>query len=252
MNTSLTPRRAWCRSASASALAGVAALTVGGIALAPSAGAAGLAPALTPAGGGASSSTFLGGFQAVPTAGLASASATFTIPRITCTPAQDVHGAALFSGVFTDSLDAYAFVTAQCSTGGPQYGFNFSTPAGGFVEAGAKAGDVVVTSLFESPTGAQAEIHDMTQSVYWVSGTPGAIKDTMIDIGTYNEASIGLPLANFGKVTYTNTTVNGDYLGFDAPTKFNSFNGADTLVKTGALKTTPTGSTFTATFKKSS
>ena len=98
-----------------------------------------------------------------------------------------------------------------------------------------------MTSLFESPTGAQAEIHDMTQSVYWVSGTPGAIKDTMIDIGTYNEASIGLPLANFGKVTYTNTTVNGDYLGFDAPTKFNSFNGADTLVRRARSRRRPPG-----------
>jgi hypothetical protein len=252
MNTSPLFQRARCHRAAASALAGVAAFTVGGIVLAPGAGASGLTPALKSAGGGASSSTFLGGFQAVPTAGLASASATFTIPKITCTPAQDTNGAALFSGVFTDSLDVYALVTAQCSAGGPQYGFNFSTPSGGFVESGAKAGDVVVTSLFESPTGAQAEIHDMTQSVYWVSGTPGAITDTRVDIGTYNEASIGLPLANFGKATYTNVTVNGDYLGFDAPTKFNAINGGDQLVKTGSIKTTASGSTFTATFKKSS
>ena len=59
-------------------------------------------------------------------------------------------------------------------------------------------------------------------------------------------------MANFGKISFANATVNGDYLGFDAPTRFNALNGGDTLVKTSALKTTATGSTFTAQYKKGS
>jgi hypothetical protein len=237
MSSSNTTAAGWRRKACSPVLAGVAALTVGAIALAPSAGLAGAAtpPLLKPAGG------------------LASASVTFTMPKLTCTAAQDNDGAAAFIGVYIDNFDAYTFATAQCTDSGTAYAFNFSSPAGGFVEPGAVSpGDVVVASLFESGTATQAEIHDLTKNTGWSSGSPDKLADTKVDIGTYNELIDGLPEANFGKISFTSATVNGDDLGFDSPTRFNSLNGGDTLVKTGALKTTAAGSAFTAQYKKSS
>ena len=50
----------------------------------------------------------------------------------------------------------------------------------------------------------------------------------------------------------SNTTVNGDYLGFESPTQYNALDGGVTLVKTSALKTSATGSTFSLTFKHGS
>jgi hypothetical protein len=254
MDSSNTTAARWRRKACSPALAGVAALTVGAIALAPSAALAGAAtpPLLKPA-GGSSSSTYLAGYQANPNGGLASAGVTFTMPKLTCTAAQDNDGAAAFIGVYIDNFDAYSFATAQCTDSGTAYDFNFSTPAGGFVEPGAVSpGDVVVASLFESGTATQAEIHDLTKGTGWVSGSPEKLADTKVDIGTYNELIDGLPEANFGKISFTSATVNGDDLGFDSPTRFNSLNGGDTLVKTGAVKTTAAGSAFTAQYKKSS
>ena len=69
-------------------VAGMAALAVATLGFASAAGAAGNAPRLDKPSGidGASSSGYLGGYQATPTGGLASASVTFTVPTVSCTP----------------------------------------------------------------------------------------------------------------------------------------------------------------------
>ena len=117
MSNFFTSTAGWRRRACTPILAGAAALTVGAIAFAPSAGAAGLSPLVKPA-AGSSSSAYLGGYQATPSGGLASASTTFTMPKLTCTTAQDNEGAAILFGVYTDNLDVYAFATGQCTDGG--------------------------------------------------------------------------------------------------------------------------------------
>ena len=91
MSNFSTSTAGWARRACTPVLAGAAALTVGAIAFAPSAGAAGLSPLVKPA-AGSSSSAYLGGYQATPSGGLASASTTFTMPKLTCTTAQDNDG----------------------------------------------------------------------------------------------------------------------------------------------------------------
>jgi hypothetical protein len=246
MSNFLSPAAGWRRRTCAPVLAGAAALTVGAIAFAPSAGAA------KPA-GSSSSSSYLAGYQADPSGGLASASTTFTMPKITCNATQKDEGDAILFGVYTDDFNVYAFATAQCSTSGTAYTFDFSTPDGEFSEPSAVApGDVVVASLFESKTDTQAEIHDLSRGTHWLSADPGDIGDTVVDIGTYNEETGGIPVAPFAKVSFTNNTVNGDYLGFDSPTQYNALNGGDTLIKTSALKTSATGSAFSLQYKKSS
>ncbi len=207
-------------------------------------------PLLQPA--GASQSSSFGGYQAIPTDGLASASVTLTIPKLSCTPKQDANEYTFFSGVATDGDDVYAFVTSYCFGEGPQYVFQLGTPAGPLDETDATAGDVVVASLFESAGATDAEIHDVTNGASWSASDPTNLGDTIVDIGTFSDVGLGRPIPKFGKVSFSNATVNGDYLGFESPTRINTVNGGETQIKTSALHTTGAGSSFTATFERSS
>ena len=237
--------------------AGVAAIAVATLGFASAAGAAGTAPAIVkpPAGVhplAAGSSTYLAGYQATPTGGLASASVTFTVPKISCTTADKNKSAAEWNGVYTDSLNAYAFVAGYCPTSGaPLYDWVFATLAGPFDKSGAAAGDVVVASLFQSGSSTYAEIHDLTANVFWFADNPINQGDTKVDIGTFNEAP-SRPVPTFTTANFTNATVNGDYLGFESPTEFNALNGGDLLIKSGKLHTTAAGSAFTEAFKHAS
>ncbi len=257
MNHPYVSRRALRRAGVLStALAGSLALAAATVGVASAA-----AGAATPAPGlekptvhpeDASASPYLSGYQLTPSGGLASASATFTVPKATCTPAQKSSGAEYWAGVYTDSLSTYAFINSSCTTGATSYSFVFSTPAGSFTETGdANAGDVVVTSLFQTSSETEAEIHDLTNNEYWVAADPTNVGDTVIDVGTYDESEFGVSLPKFAPFTLSNATVNGDYLGFDGPTQVNAVDGGTVLVKTGKLKTTATGSSFTQTFEKS-
>ncbi len=231
-------------------IAGAAALSVATLGFASATGAAGNAPKVVkPL--GASPSAYLAGYQLTPTGGLASASVTFTVPKITCTTSDKNKSAIEWNGVYTDSLQAYAFVAGYCTTSGTKYDWVFATNAGPFDEPGAAAGDVVVASLFQSSSSTYAEIHDLTANAVWFANNSVNQGDTTVDIGTYNQ-SPGRPVPTFSTVKFTNATVNGDYAGFESPTEFNALNGGDLLIKTGHLATSGTGSTFSAAFKHAS
>ena len=237
--------------------AGMAALGAATLGFASAAGAAGAAPAVpqTPAGVhplGASSSTNVAGYQSTPTGGLASASVTFTVPKVSCTTADKTKSAIEWNGVYTTSLSAYAFVAGICTSSGTKYDWVFATSAGPFDEPGAAAGDVVVASLFQSGSSTFAEIHDLTANAVWVANNNVNQGDTVVDIGTESFSADGNPVPTFSKIKFTNATVNGDYLGFDSPTQFNTLNGGDLVIKASALTTSATGSSFADTFKHAS
>ena len=238
--------------------AGTAAIAVATLGFTSVAGAAATAPAVVkpPAGAhtaAAGSSTYLAGYQATPSGGLASASVTFTVPKISCTTADKNKDAVVWNGAYTDSLSAYAFVAGFCESSGPAYDWVFATDAGSFQEPGAAAGDVVVASLFQSATATYAEIHDLTANALWFANNTVNQGDTVVDIGTYSEvSSSGRPVPTFTTANFTNATVNGDYLGFESPTEVNALNGGDLLIKSGKLHTTGTGSVFSEQFKHAS
>jgi hypothetical protein len=195
---------------------------------------------------GANSSPYLAGYQVTPTGGLASASATFTVPAVSCTAADIANGAEEWTG-------AYAFVYAYCTESGPAYGYQLATESGDNVETGAAPGDVVVTSLFQSGGATWAEIHDLTNGMYWYANNSANQGDTVVDIGTFNNDQYGSPVPTFKKIKFTNTTVNGDYLGFDNPAQVDAVNGdGRVLIQTGNLTTSGTGSSFSVTFKHAS
>lgn len=234
-------------------VAGIAALTVATVGFVSTAGAAGTTAKLEKpsVSEGASSSPYLAGYQATPTGGLASASVTFTVPTVSCTATDKADRAIEWTGVYTNTLETQAFVDGFCESSGPIYSYVLATEAGSFVQPGAAAGDVVVASLFQSGTSTWAQIHDLTNGQYWFDDNSVNQGDTAVDIGTLTEAPEA-PVPNFTKLKFTNATVNGDYLGFDSPTQFNTLNGGDLVIKAGALTTNATGSSFSDTFKHAS
>ncbi len=234
-------------------LAGMASLAVATLGFASAAGAAGNAlrfenPSVLQ---GASSSSYLAGYQATPNGGLASASVTFTVPTVSCTATDRADGAIEWTGVYTNTLQTEAFVDGFCESSGPIYSYVLATEAGSFVQPGAAAGDVVVASLFQSGTSTRAEIHDLTNGQYWFDDNAINQGETIVDIGTLTEAP-EVPVPTFTKLKFTNATVNGDYLGFGSPTEFNTLNGGDLLIKASALTTSAAGSSFSDTFKHAS
>ncbi len=235
------------------AVAGLAALSVGTLGLASGAGAAGAAPLstrpLTTEGAGTSNG--LAGYLVGPTGGLASASVTFTVPKITCSSTDKSDSATQYDGVYTLALDVYALVGTFCTSTGPSYQYVFATEAGSFDEPGAAAGDVVVASFSESGSATWAKIHDLTNGAYWFADNSVNQGDTSAAIGALNDTYQGLPIPTYTKVNFSNATANGDYLGFESPGKYNTVNTsyAKVIAKPSSLKTTAAGSAFSLTFK---
>jgi hypothetical protein len=234
-------------------IAGMAALAVATLGFASTAGATGNAPRWQHPSAieDASSSSYLAGYQATPTGGLASASVTFTVPTISCTAKDIDNDAEVQTGVYTGG-SAYALIDASCASSGPTYTYALGTESGTFNPTGVSAGNVVVTSLFESGTSTWAEIHNLTDGEYWYDNNTVNQGDTVVDIGTDSLLFAGFPVPTFAKIKFTNATVNGDYLGFDSPSEYNTLNGGDLVLKAGSLVTSGTGSSFSVTFKHAS
>jgi hypothetical protein len=191
---------------------------------------------------------YAAGWQASPANGLASASATFTIPTITC---SGNNGNQLYFGWGADSGDTQLASTIQLSCDGttPTYTYWLITPAGLVSEPGAAAGDVVVTSIFQTATNMEAEIHDLTNGEYWVARAAEAGNSGNPYLG-FNEPYATAAIQPFTQVDFTSVEVNGDYFGFENPTQFALNRGDGPLVQSSALASY--GSKFAVAFVKSS
>ncbi len=190
----------------------------------------------------------IAGYDASPSVGVASASVTFTVPTATCPTTDGTLSGSL--GVYFGSFDTYAQIGLNCNGTSPaSYTYEFSTPAGSFTEPGAAPGHTVITSIFQTKTTLEAEIHDLTNGAFWVANDNADLGPVSAIFGYFSD----LPtIAPFTTTTMSNATVNGDYLGFEKPTHDNLYNGSDLLAKSGALKTGAKGTSFNVAFVSSS
>jgi hypothetical protein len=189
---------------------------------------------------------YFAGYSVDTPHGLASVSATFTIPTLNCS--SDIDDPIYF-GPYTNTSSAFSTIRLLCNGTTPTYTYWLSTPAGLVEEGGAAAGDVVVTSLFQTATWTEAEIHDLTNGEYWVASDDAG--GTGIDPGIgENEPYATASLPQFTPTTFSSVQVNGDYLGFENPSQYIINRGSGTLTTSSALS--DNGSKFSVTFKKSS
>ncbi len=186
----------------------------------------------------------IAGYVDTSSGGLASASVTFKIPLVDCTATPN---ATVSEGVVTSTLRTWSLAQESCSSGTPVSSFTVGTPAGSASNlSGASPGDTVVASMFQSGTSTDADIRDVTSHSHWFETDPTNEGDTSIGIGAYLTG----PVASFATIKMSNAQVNGEYLGFESPSRYNDVSTRK-LVTGSALTNTSRGTSFTLTFKHS-
>jgi hypothetical protein len=184
------------------------------------------------------------GYYVTPSHAFASASATFVVPKVTCT----------FSGTSEqdfgladqapngESRNATAAVAAICDSGVVTYYFDANIGSEGTPETGIKAGDTVEVSMYQTGSIEEPKVFDLTTGKYWdayTSPTP----DSSVGLGMYSLA----PTEKFATVSFTQVQVNGQYLSFEPNVAYNLLEGAKTLAKTSAVPAE--GESFSVKFK---
>lgn len=192
---------------------------------------------------------FLAGWYTFTTGGLASASTTFRVPAISC-PSSDLQD--LGFGVFgiqtgAPDLSAQSQANAQvdCTSGSATYYISAFTFGGGNDFVAASPGDLVVASLYENGTTTVATVHDLTSHVTVTSSGTSSF-DSQVNTGAYNYFYPGT-IPTFGKVKFTKSQVNGDYLKYSGPTQLNMKGASSVQIGAGAL--VAAGDGFTASFR---
>jgi hypothetical protein len=225
-----TPRRFLWRSMLAAA--GATVLTVG------LAGHVSAAPLVSSV---ASASNFAG-YNAAPTEGIASVSATFTIPTINCADDNDYFDQ---FGIDVDQ-SLYSIVQVACDgSGNASYGAILQVDGGTPYEPNPSVnrGDTVVVSVFQTTSREEAEIHDITDGTYWYDygANDGALAGAFI--GVLNNENT----PQFTTVAFTKCQINGLYLNEEGPIQYNEKSGRTTLITAGRLSRP--GDNFKLNFK---
>jgi Peptidase A4 family len=233
--------------------AALVAATLG--ALAASAGFAGAASA-SPAQALNGDAQFDAGYGLTPSNGVASVSTTFKVPTITCLTGG---GPGQSFGVWGfDTQTAYvaeAAVQTYCVGSTPIYNFYILANSTNVTEGGVFPGDTVVASFYETPGWTEATVHDLTQNVTWAQAwepDSSYLPASTIWIGTDSIPGNGY-VAPFGSVKFTQTQVNGDYLGYENPSGYNwtRFLTNNTVRVLVSASTITAGDNFTLTFHHS-
>ena len=198
-----------------------------------------LDPASSPAEGGYFLSTGASG----------QASSTFDVPSLNCGTVNS--GVALASAVFGPSsvLSAAAAIDAKCTNGVAVY--NGVVLAGttralaGFTPA---PGDTIVASVTSTPTGTTATLSDVTQNITTaITGSAAPNVSDFVGIALSENAVSRLPAADFGKVRFSNVSMDGaDLTGTSAQV-------TDLVSTSGVLQASTSvlnahGSSWTETF----
>lgn len=189
-------------------------------------------------------STSFGGWAFTP-AGALSVTAKFKIPKLTCTSTTAGVGpvAVMVTGTTSAPKFNAAGVLMQCSGGAPA-----AAPAvvvDGTATVGSNAlfvGDVMKSTITTSATKTTATVADLTTGHTFKLTKSGlgaaSLQELIIDDSLASSTGTQLPVANFGKVTFSAGAVGGKPLGSVTPagTAVNMQTSTNVLqILTGAL-----------------
>jgi hypothetical protein len=165
--------------------------------------------------------------------GIGRASASFTVPTLSC-PTADTQGTAL--GIRNEptsgSPTLLSIVFLACVSGGPQ--LTTQVTAGGAANFGsANAGDRIKVLMTQTSTKVTATLTDVTQAVtIKASGPP--VPDNTVTFGSFPLFAGGLlPVANFGSVLVSAPYLENAKLSAWSPTKLVRKSGATLQVNAG-------------------
>ena len=203
----------------------------------------------------------LAGYGSGSTSPTTSATTTFSVPGLSCTSTTDGQVFAFINMTTSpgeDGSDRYVDgggVAIECSGGIAEYSaFTEINDVLTYRSLSISSGDKVRVTLSASVTRALVRVADLT--------TPGKVKASIsgpevhwpfsggVLVGdAAHLTAVNLPIPSFGKLTFTDTTINGESLGSTAPAEFEIYTGSTLEVATGSLDTA--GKRFSTTFKSS-
>lgn len=201
------------------------------------------------------------GYFAFTSSASTSAGVTFKVPTVQCSSKLSwvAFGAFIVPVTSLGRLTAAAAVTAECLGGSnttPIYSaFIEAAPFGFRPGFTPRAGDYVTVSAETSAsTGINVTFRDRTQSATSVDGSSEHPTGTLVALGGIvaspgNTPSGWLPVPNFGRVIYTDGTINGATAATANGGALDMKSGKDTQIHTGVLFTT--GDAWTEIFKAS-
>jgi len=195
-------------------------------------------------------SDFGAGYLSEP-AGFASASATFTVPTVSCTSSQTGEEAIGVMLQGSDDATVYqqddANALLECNAGTASYQLHVDAGSASFTEPGVSPGDTVVASIFQTSTVVEARVDDRTSGYTWdAAGSP--LSGTGWTWGVWTGAYYwGGGFVAFTSSTFTKCQINGDYLTYSSPIQYNYKIGRQTAIRTGALNNTGDGFKLTWT-----
>jgi hypothetical protein len=187
-----------------------------------------------------SNSDYGAGYYTQPSNGFASTSATFTVPRLSCTASTDP---AAF-GVQADWTDfegeggsVYAVAVAQCNSSVATYQLVVGEPGGTeFTENGVSGGDTVIASIYQTSSVFEATVHDITSNYAWVAdNSPVTTTGWTWSTWTGEFYWGGFNFPRYTTSTFTKCQVNGDYLAYVSGLTRYNFKVAPHYVKSSAL-----------------
>jgi hypothetical protein len=253
--------------ACAAAAAGVALSTVavtaasasGGVAARPGAiGRAGLVagpggPAI-PGAGAASvkNSPFEAGYQTAVTTGSATTvTAMFTVPALSCAPADLGIAPAAAEFVNRNGLLTAAGVAVKCESGKAVYfpALVINNVGQSFRTSPAAAGDVINLSASVTTTATTVTVTDVTKNVTTTLTGAGARPHAAFigDLGWGSNKGVLLGVPNFGKLKFFNSMINGQALGSTGPQAYQRVNSSGVVqIATGPFS--PPGGLAFATY----
>jgi hypothetical protein len=165
--------------------------------------------------------------------GIGRASASFTVPTLSC-PTADTQGTALGIGnePTSGSPTLLSIVFLACVSGGPQ--LTTQVTAGGAANFGsANAGDRIKVLMTQTSTKVTATLTDVTQAVTIKASGP-AVPDNTVTFGSFPLFAGGLlPVANFGSVLVSAPYLENTKLSAWSPTKLVRKSGATLQVNAG-------------------
>jgi len=188
-------------------------------------------------------STSFGGWTFTPTGAL-SVTAKFKIPALTCTSTTSGVGptAVMVTGTTSSPKFNAAGVLMECSGGKPAAAPAVVVDGAPTVGSNALfAGDVMKSTIVTSATKTTATVADLTTGHTFKltkSGTGAASLQELIIDDSLTSGTTQLPVANFGKVTFSAGAVGGKPLGSVTPagTAVNMQTSTNVLqILTGAL-----------------
>lgn len=197
------------------------------------------------------------GYWLYPTAanGLASVSATFTMPSFSCVHSGDqewlLPGIWVFSsGTLTEQVD----VNFNCNTGSVlQAGFACLTDGCG-TSLSPAVGDKMIASLAYTPTATVATLKDVTQGTKSQFAGAARSNDDVVLVGDVGPdwffGGIVTKVPQFAPVKFSQVQFNGEYLvDGPFPTQYNLKTGTALQITTTQIQTD--GESFTTKFKHS-